>query len=133
VLSLLELQAQEWHVDWNLLLAADAAPEGSLDARNFATVLGAVWPQVEAQLLQDDQPGLLVNLGLVARWRRMTLFATLAEACQFGQRPPLIALIASPMTPDNRPVLDGQAVPVTINTTDYGRIPRAWLENAHRL
>jgi len=50
----------------------------------------------------------------------------------FGNRPPLIALIASPLTPDNRPVLDGEAVPVTINTTDYGRIPRAWLENAHR-
>jgi len=43
----------------------------------------------------------------------------------------LVALIASPMTPDDRPILDGQAVPVTINTTDYGRIPRAWLENAH--
>jgi hypothetical protein len=41
----------------------------------------------------------------------------------FGKRPPLIALIASPLTPDNRPVLDGEAVPVTINTTDYGRIP----------
>jgi hypothetical protein len=28
-------------------------------------------------------------------------------------------------------VLDGEAVPVTINTSDYGRIPRAWLMNAH--
>lgn len=132
VLSLLDVQAQEWEVDWNVLLAADAAPAGAVDAQNFATVLAAVWPKVEAQLLRDDQPGLLVNLGLAARWRRMSLFAKLAEACMFGQRPPLIALIASPLTPDNRPVLDGQAVPVTINTTDYGRIPRAWLENAHR-
>ena len=101
-------------------------------AQNFATVLGEVWPKVEAQLLQDDQPGLLVNLGLAARWQKMPLFAKLADACMFGNRPPLIALIASPLTPDNRPVLDGEAVPVTINTTDYGRIPRAWLENAHR-
>ena len=117
---------------WNILLAADAAPAGSVDAQNFATVLGEVWPKVEAQLLQDDQLGLLVNLGLAARWQRMPLFAKLADACMFGKRPPLIALIASPLTPDNRPVLDGEAVPVTINTTDYGRIPRAWLENAHR-
>jgi hypothetical protein len=131
VLTQLEKQAQEWEVDWDVLLAADAAPAGSVDAQNFAMVLGEVWPKVEAQLLQDDRPGLLVNLGLVARWQRMTLFAKLADACMFGQRPPLIALIASPLTPDNRPVLDGQAVPVTINTTDYGRIPRAWLENAH--
>ncbi len=131
VLTQLEAQAREWEVDWNVLLAADAAPAGSVDAQNFATVLGEVWPKVEAQLLTDDQPGLLVNLGLAARWQRMPLFARLADACMFGQRPPLIALIASPMTPDNRPVLDGQAVPVTINTTDYGRIPRAWLENAH--
>jgi hypothetical protein len=132
VLTLLEAQAKEWDVDWNILLAADAAPAGSVDAQNFATVLGEAWPKVEAQLLRDDQPGLLVNLGLAARWQRMPLFAKLAEACMFGQRPSLIALIASPLTPDNRPVLDGQAVPVTINTTDYGRIPRAWLENAHR-
>lgn len=131
VLMQLEAQAREWEVDWNVLLAADAAPAGSVDAQNFATVLGEVWPKVEAQLLTDDQPGLLVNLGLAARWQRMPLFARLADACMFGQRPPLVALIASPMTPDNRPVLDGQAVPVTINTTDYGRIPRAWLENAH--
>ena len=133
VLTLLEAQAQEGEVDWNTLLAADAAPAGSVDAQNFATVLSEVWPKVEAQLLRDDQPGLLVNLGLAARWQRMPLFARLAEACMFGQRPPLIALIASPLTPDNRPVLDGEAVPVTINTTDYGRIPRAWLENAHRI
>jgi len=133
VLRRLEAQAREWEVDWNILLAADAAPAGSVDAQNFATVLGEVWPKIEADLMQDDQPGLLVNLGLAARWRRMTLFARLAEACMFGKRPPLIALIASPLTPDNRPVLDGEAVPVTINTTDYGRIPRAWLENAHRI
>jgi hypothetical protein len=63
VLTLLEAQAKEWDVDWNILLAADAAPAGSVDAQNFATVLGEVWPKVEAQLLQDDQPGLLVNLG----------------------------------------------------------------------
>ena len=131
VLRQLEAQAREWEVDWNVLLAADAAPVGSVDAQNFATVLQAVWPKVEAQLLQDDRPGLLINLGLAARWKRMTLFAKLADACLFGRRPPLIALIASPLTPDNRPVLDGEAVPVTINTTDYGRIPRAWLENAH--
>jgi hypothetical protein len=61
----------------------------------------------------------------------MALFATLAEACMYGQRPPLVALVASPLAPDNRPILDGAAVPATINTTDYGRIPRAWLEGAH--
>lgn len=132
VLTLLEAQTKEWDVDWNILLAADAAPAGSVDAQNFTTVLGEVWPKVEAQLLQDDRPGLLVNLGLAARWQKMPLFAKLADACMFGKRPPLIALLASPLTPDNRPVLDGEAVPVTINTTDYGRIPRAWLENAHR-
>lgn len=131
VLTQLEKQAQEWEVDWNVLLTADAAPAGSVDAQNFATVLGEVWPKVEAQLLQDDQPGVLVNLGLAARWQHMTLFAKLANACMYRERPPLVALIASPMTPDDRPILDGQAVPVTINTTDYGRIPRAWLENAH--
>jgi hypothetical protein len=132
VLTLLEAQAKEWGVDWKVLLAADAAPAGSVDAQNFATVLAEVWPKVEARLMQDDQPGLLVNPGLAARWKKMSLFARLYEACLRDERPPLIALIASPMTPDDRPVLDHVAVPVTINTTDYGRIPRAWLENAHR-
>ena len=132
VLSHLEAQAREWEVDWNVLLAADAAPAGSADAQNFSTVQGEVWPKIEAALLKDDKPGLLVNLGLAARWRQMTIFAKLADACMFGQRPPLIALITSPLTADNRPVLDGQAVPVAINTTDYGRIPRSWLEDSHR-
>lgn len=131
VLRQLEAQARAWEVDWSVLLAADAAPTGSVDAQNFATVLHEVWPKVEAELLQGEQPALLVNLGLVARWRRMELFATLADACLHRQRPPLIVLMASRLTPDNCPMLDGQAVPVAINTTDYGWIPRAWLENAH--
>ncbi|MGB4949001.1 MAG: BREX system serine/threonine kinase PglW, partial [Candidatus Competibacter denitrificans] len=131
VLRQLEAQARAWEVGWSVLLAADAAPAGSVDAQNFATVLHEVWPKVEAELLQGEQPALLVNLGLVARWRRMELFATLADACLHRQRPPLIVLMASRLTPDNCPMLDGQAVPVAINTTDYGWIPRAWLENAH--
>jgi hypothetical protein len=131
VLAQLEALAREWEIDWDVLLAADTAPPGSVDAQNFATVLAEIWPKVEAALLQGEQPGLLVNVGLAARWRRMSLFAKLQDACTFGRRAPLVVLIGSPLTPDNRPILDGQAVPVTINTTDYGRIPRAWLENAH--
>ncbi|MFM8442347.1 MAG: BREX system serine/threonine kinase PglW, partial [Methylococcus sp.] len=131
VLTELEAQAREWEIDWNVLLAADAAPPGSVDARNFATVLAEVWPRVESALLQGAEPGLLVNVGLAARWQRLALFARLQNACLFEGRAPLIVLIGSAMTPDNRPVLDGQAVPVTINTTDYGRITRAWLDNAH--
>ncbi|GHU42425.1 protein kinase [Betaproteobacteria bacterium] len=132
VLTLLEAHAKEWGVDWKLLLAADAASAGSFDAQNFAIVLAEVWPKVEAQLMQGDQPGLLVNLGLAARWQKMPLFTRLYDACMYGKRPPLIALIASQQTADDRPMLDHAAVPVAINTTDYGRIPRAWLENAHQ-
>jgi len=131
VLAELEAQAREWEIDWNVLLAADAAPPGSVDARNFATVLAEIWPRVENSLLQGQQPGLLVNVGLAARWQRMNLFARLQNACLFEGRAPLIVLIGSAMTADNRPVLDGQAMPVAINTTDYGRITRAWLDNAH--
>jgi len=132
VLDILEALAREWEIDWNLLLSADAAPPGSADAQNFSTVLHEAWPRIERALLAHNKSALLCNVGLVARWRRMNLFATLQDACTFARRPPLIVLIGSPMTPDNRPVLDGQAVPVAINTTDYGRIPRVWLENQHR-
>ena len=132
VLDALEVIAKELEIDWNVLVAADAAPPGSMDEQNFATVLHETWPRVERLLLAQGEPALLVNVGLAARWRRMTLFSTLQDACTFGRRPPLVVLIGSPMTPDDRPVLDGQAVPVAINTTDYGRIPRAWLENLHR-
>lgn len=126
----LEEQARAWEVDWRVLLAADAAPAGSVDAQNFATVLHEVWPKIEAELLRGERPALLVNLGLLVRWRRMDLFAKLADACLHRQRPALIALIASRLTHDNRPLLENQAVPVAINTTDYGWIPRGWLENA---
>jgi hypothetical protein len=131
ILRHLQAQAEEWEVDWGVLLAADAAPPGSVDAQNFATVLHEVWPKIEAELLASNQPELLVNVGLAARWRRMALFAKLADACLHRQRPPLIVLIASPLTPDNRPMLDHEAVPVAINTTDYGYIPLSWLEKAH--
>lgn len=132
VLDTLEALAREWEIDWNVLLRADAAPAGSPDAQNFATVLHEAWPRVEQALLTHARPALLCNVGLAARWRRMQTFATLQDACTFGRRPALVVLIGSPMTPDDRPILDGQAVPVAINTTDYGRIPRAWLENQHR-
>ena len=110
----------------NVLLAADAAPAGSVDAQNFATVLGEVWPKSKPSCSRTTSPGPWSMPGW-PRWQRMPLFARLADACVRS---------ASPAgSPDCQPTTPGQTAPagwpgrsVTINTTDYGRIPRAWLE-----
>jgi serine/threonine protein kinase len=127
VLRELEAFAAENRIDWSVLLAADAASPHSVDADNFATVLKEVWPRIEARLRTGARPGLLVNLGLLARWQKTKLFADLYDDCLRGKRAALVALVAGPMTAGGAPVLDNVAVPVAIGDANYAYLPSAWL------
>jgi hypothetical protein len=116
---------------WEVVLQADAAAPESADCRRLQTLVQRAMPAVEQALLTAAGPVLLVYPGLLARYDQMPLLERLREAC--GRKydaPGFIVLIAADAQ-RHMPVLDGKPISV-IMTSEWARIPEAWLENVHR-
>jgi hypothetical protein len=118
-------------VRWEVVLQADAAAPESADWRRLQTLVRRAMPAVEQALLTAAGPVLLVYPGLLARYDQMPLLERLREACgRKSDAPGFIVLIAADEQ-RHMPVLDGKPITVIL-TSEWARIPEAWLENAHR-
>jgi Bacterial RNA polymerase, alpha chain C terminal domain len=122
--------AQEKRIDWPIVLRADAVPSadrpGSKDWGNLQRVVKAVLPRVKDELAQAPRHVLLTNPGLLARYGQMDLLGELQqEAGRPGGPPGLWVLIPSDGQ-QQRPMLDGQPVPV-VTTAQWARVPDVWL------
>ena len=68
---------------------------------------------------------------MLARYEQIQLLEQLRDAClQRRDAPGFIVLIAADEQ-RQMPVLDGKPIPVIL-TSEWARIPEAWLENVHR-
>jgi serine/threonine protein kinase len=122
--------ARTLKVDWNVVLRADAAPEGSRDRTNLARLVQKSLPAVRERLANAGWLVLLVHGGLLARYQLMGLVEELRDrAGAPGAMPALWLLV--PMTANGLPAIDGLPVPV-ISSAQWAHIPPAWIENAHR-
>jgi serine/threonine protein kinase len=116
---------------WEVVLQADAAAPQSPDWRRLQTLIRRAMPAVEQTLLTADGPVLLVYPGLLARYDQIQLLERLRDACiQRRDAPGFIVLVATDAQ-RHMPVLDGKPIPVIL-TSEWARIPEAWLENVHR-
>jgi hypothetical protein len=116
---------------WEVVLQADASAPESADWRRLQTLVRRAMPAVEQALLTAAGPVLLVYPGLLARYDQMPLLERLREACgRKSDAPGFIVLIAADEQ-RHVPVLDGKPIPVIL-TSEWARIPEAWLENLHR-
>ena len=116
---------------WEVVLQADAAAPQSADWRRLQMLVRRAMPAVEQALMTADGPVLLVYLGLLARYDQIQLLERLRDAClQRRDAPGFIVLIAADEQ-RQMPVLDGKPIPVIL-TSEWARIPEAWLENMHR-
>lgn len=123
-------QAQALKVDWNVVLRADAASPKSSDWTNLTRLVQKALPIIKQRLMQSDKPILLVHPGLLARYQAMTLIEELRDRIGSAGAPPALWLLV-PMSANGLPSVDGVPVPV-ISSSQWARIPPAWVENAHR-
>ncbi len=133
VLAALREQATAARVEWNVVLAADAAERSSRDWINLQRLVRRTLPTLRAALLKSTAPLLLVNTGLVARYDLMTLITELEENVGRPGHTPSAWLLL-PTAEQGAPVIDGVPVPIVNNlqNTRALALPTAWAENKHR-
>jgi serine/threonine protein kinase len=127
LIQALQDQSLRHKVGWEVILQADAAAPGSRDWTNLTRLVQKALPQVRHRLLEANQPILLVDPGLLARYQLMGLVEALRDRTGQGQTPPPLWLLV-PMHADGLPAVDGVPVPV-ISSAQWARIPPAWIEH----
>ena len=130
VLDALRRAAAAVGADWDVVLRADAGDRGSRDWRRLQALVAKAVPAVEAALLALERPGLLVYPGLLARYGQLDVVHRLREACAERRAPGYVLLVPADALAA-MPVIDGEPLPVVLRS-DWERVPRAWLQNAHR-
>ena len=115
--------------DWNVVVAADAAPAGSADRRRLDHLVRRAVPGLEREIANAHQPLLLTRPGLLARYRQLDALADVQEACQRGEAPAARLLCIAADEAVNMPVVDGRALPVVFAAA-WTRPSRAWIARA---
>ena len=123
--------AAELGADWKVVLAADAAPPGSVDHRRLDQLVQRAAARMQAAIAGAGTPLLLTRSGLLARYRRLDLLAALQDQCQRGAAAAARILCIAGGAADGLPVIDGQALPVVIASA-WARPGAAWLSRAAR-
>ncbi len=130
LLQALRAEALAAKVDWSKVLSADAAEPGSRDWANLQRLVQRTLASLKPQLLANTHPILLTNLGLLARYKLMSLVTDL-EACagRPGGTPSVWLLLASHK--QGLPFIDATPVALVNSSQAFG-LPQAWTENRHR-
>ncbi len=121
--------AAELGADWNVVLAADAAPSGSVDHRRLDQLVGRAAARLQDAIAGAEAPLLLTRSGLLARYRRLDLLAAVQDECQRGAAAAARVLCIAGGSADGLPVIDRQALPVVVASA-WARPGAAWLTRA---
>lgn len=130
LLRAMRAEAEARKAKWPVVLKADADTRDGKDFRNLLRLARSAAERARAELMALDQPALLVNPGLFARYDLMPILSDLAQVSGARGGPPSLWLLI-PQADDGMPRIDGAVLPV-IGAGNWARLTRPWLENAHR-
>ena len=124
-------QAAAAGADWNVVIQADAAAPDSPDWKNLQMLVERCIPDISGQLRSPDRTKLLVHPGLLARYDRIEVLASLAA--DVGRSDGIYGLWVLVPADDRttRPSLNRRAIPLG-NDAQHVHLSRAWLANKHR-
>ena len=118
--------ARDLGADWNVVLAADAAPPGSADHRRLHRLVHRAADALQREIAGAPEPLLLTRCGLLARYRQLDLLAAVQDACQRGAAPAARVLCIARRATPRLPVIDDQPLPVVVASA-WARPGTAWL------
>ncbi len=121
--------AAELGADWQVVIAADAAPRGSVDHRRLNQLVQRAAERLQRELVGADAPLLLTRSGLLAHYRRLDLLAAVQDECQRGAARAARILCIAGGAPDGLPMIDRQALPVVVASA-WARPGAGWLTRA---
>jgi len=124
-------QAQALKVSWPLVSRADGdGPGGGADWNRLLQLVNRAIPAVRERILTATRPMLLVDPGLLGRYRLQGLLADLQHAVSRPGGPPGLWMLV-PMVIPGPPAIDGFIVP-TVTAAQWAVVPQAWATNLHR-
>jgi hypothetical protein len=118
------------NAEWSRLLLADNE-QGERGWTILGQVVGQALPEVTEKLLAREGLITLEGVGLLARYGRIDVLATLRDRLTRGTEPAVLAglvLVVPGSDPHARPSIDGEAIPV-ITANQWGHIPSTWLRS----
>jgi hypothetical protein len=130
LLQALREEAAARNAKWSVVLAADAARPDAKDFTRLLSLAARAAQSVRRQLLALTEPALLMNPGLLGRYKLMPILTDLAQAAGTRGGPPGLWLLV-PQPDEGMPRIDGAALPV-ISSANWARLTDPWLANAHR-
>ena len=83
-------------------------------------------PTITEQILNSNQPVLLTQPGLLARYGLITTWLAELRLTMAQQNQPLLLLVATDADHSSA-FIDGTAVPAGAGNAEYSRIPGVWL------
>lgn len=111
---------------WSTILQADNATAGSTDRSRLERLVRTVLPTITEQILNSNQPVLLTQPGLLARYGLITTWLAELRLTMAQQNQPLLLLVATDADHSSA-FIDGTAVPAGAGNAEYSRIPGVWL------
>lgn len=130
LLAAMRDQAQALKVSWPLVSRADGGGPVGADWNRLLQLVNRAIPGVRDRILAQTRPVLLVDLGLLGRYRLQGLLTDLQNAASRpGGLPGLWMLV--PMVIPGPPAIDGFIVP-TVTAAQWAVVPEAWARNLHR-
>ena len=118
--------ARDLGADWNVVVAADAAPPGSAAHRRLRQLVRRAAAALQQEIAGTPEPLLLTRCGLLARYRQLDLLAAVQDQCLRGAAQAARVLCIARRTATHLPVIDGQPVPVVVASA-WAQPGAAWL------
>lgn len=130
LLAAMHAKAAAMGVDWDLVLRADAAEPGSVDAANLRELVKLAAPDLRAELLAAGPTVALTDLELLARYGHLALLEQLRDHVNGIERIHGAALktlwVVVPATdPQQRPMVGDQALAV-LTSNEWLVVPDGW-------
>ena len=132
IMSRLEAITADGKPSMQMLFEADRAGAGGAQWANLQKVLDRVFADITRDLLATSGTVVLHQLGLLARYDRIGLLSQIREALHDGDHQlGAVWVVTTRRAQVDAPMIDGSAIPVLDH--EWARVPRRWLENAHRV
>lgn len=127
----LRIKSKEYEFPWNDIYEADAESHNTDDWRNLLHLMSEVAQNIETELMNRQQPVLLVHPGLIARYELMSVLQTLRDRVGHDAACPTVWVLIATDSQNEMPYLDGVQIPL-ISKGQRAAVSEYWVDNLHR-
>ena len=127
----LRIKSKEYEFPWSDIYEADSDGHDSDDWQNLLHLMSEVAPTIEQQLLDGEDPVLLVHPGLIGRYEMMSVLQTMRDRIGHDAKCPALWVLVATDIQSEMPHLDGKQIPL-VSKGERAAVSDYWVDNYHR-